>query len=260
MNIDLLDDKVQHKFSESALNYDVLASLHREIGRELYAKMNHVNDFDVIVDVGMGTGWMTNRLSHIFPDSKVIGLDFAQGMIDMSRKRDGEFTILQANAQRLPFKDQSIDVLASNLAYQWIDELESSFKECRRVLKNRHNLFLTLFGYNTFCELFEALSVAYGADKALPIERLYRYEDIAQAVKASGFSHSDVHVETIKVRYPDVMALIKWIKGLGANALKRDIFIGKDLLEKTTQYYEQRYKDKFGIYATFEVIWVIPHA
>ena len=256
MAIDLLDDKVQNKFSESSLYYDALASLHREIGRELYGKMKDVEVCDNIVDIGMGTGWMTNRLSHIFPDSKVIGLDFARGMIDVARKRDGDFAILQGDAKKLPFADNSVDIVASNLAYQWMSDLPQTFKECRRILSPKGQLFITMFGFNTFKELFSSLRYVYGENQELPIERLYKEEDVKSALDQAGFHDAEIKTETIQVRFPDMMALIKWIKGLGANGLKKDIFIGKEFLQKTENYYQQNFTDRFGIYATFEVIWI----
>ncbi|MFT5169644.1 MAG: malonyl-CoA O-methyltransferase [Candidatus Omnitrophota bacterium] len=255
-SIDLMDDKIQHKFSESSMHYDVLALLHREIGRELYGKMKDVPKCDFIIDVGMGTGWMTNRLWHIFPGSNVVGLDFAKGMIDVAKKRDGEFSVLQADAHYLPFADNSIDIVASNLAYQWMGDLGQTFKECRRVMSSEGRLFMTMFGFDTFNELFTSLKHAYGKEKKLPIDRLATMEHVQEVVNEAGFTNVNVHRESIQVRYPDMMALFKWIKGLGANALKNDVFIGKELWQKADEYYAANFKDKHGIYATFEIIWI----
>jgi hypothetical protein len=57
------------------------------------------------------------------------------------------------------------------------------------------------------------------------------------------------------VNFTDMASLVKWIKDIGANALPREVFVGKQLLEKADAHYEKNFKDKFGIYATFEVIW-----
>lgn len=256
-SLDLLDDKVQNKFSTSSLHYDALASLHREIGRELYGQMKDVTLCDIILDIGMGTGWMTNRLNLLFPDSSVYGVDFAQGMIDMARKRDGDFGIIQANAQCLPFRDASVDIVASNLAYQWMSDLKVTFAECRRILKPQGRIYMTMFGYNTFKELFEALHFAYGKDESVPINRLYKESDIRDAVELANINQSQIKTETIRVRFPDLMALIRWIKGIGANGLKKDIYIGKEFLKRVEEYYHTHFKDRLGIYATFEVVWIL---
>jgi len=38
--------------------------------------------------------------------------------------------------------------------------------------------------------------------------------------------------------------------------LAKDIYLGKDLLLRTNEYYNAEYKGRLGIYATFQVIWV----
>ena len=52
------------------------------------------------------------------------------------------------------------------------------------------------------------------------------------------------------------MSMIKWVKDIGANALVKDTYMGKDLLLRTNEYYNANYQDRLGIYATFELIWV----
>ena len=66
----------------------------------------------------------------------------------------------------------------------------------------------------------------------------------------------NIDSEKVKVRFPDMMSLIKWIKNIGANALEKDIYIGRELLARMNDYYNLHFKDRLGIYATFEVIWV----
>ena len=257
MAIDLIDEKVQRKFSKSSLQYDVLASLHREIGRELIAKIDPIKFCDVVLDVGMGTGWLTYRLTNILPDANIIGLDFSSEMIDVAKKRDGDFFTLQGNAENLPMKNNSVDLIMSNLAYQWVGNLNQTFAECRRILKNEGKLLVTMFGYETFHELFESLSYSYGKDNILPIKRLETLENVQKALDNNGFQSLTVKSERIKVRYPSMFDLIKWIKGIGANGLKKDIFIGKEFLKRADDFYKTHFKDKFGIYASFEIFWII---
>jgi len=253
---DIFDQKIRKAFSESAVQYDVLAQLHREIGRELTAKLKEIEPSDVVLDIGMGTGWLTKRLKNYFPDSTVIGLDFATGMIEQARKQDSDFDIVQADARALPFKEDTMDIITSNLAYQWMDNLMQSFKCCYSHLKNGGTLCLTMFGRQTLDELFVAFEQCKGGKKSLPFRRLASRDDIKQAVMSAGFHNVSVDYEQIKVRFPDMLALIQWIKGIGANVNDKEIFIGKELLAKANDYYNGHFKDRLGIYATFEVVWV----
>lgn len=261
MILDLLGDKIRQAFSDVAVQYDVLTSLHKEIGRELIGKIHPREDYRRILDIGMGTGWLTNRLSLSFPDAQVIGLDFANGMVDRAKKynQDNEgFAIIQADACALPFKDDAFDVVISNLTYQWVTDLERAFRLNCSILKDEGTFCFTMFGYHTFQELFTALEHAarqYYREKDFSWSRLANQDRVAAALRQAGFRNIKIEHERIKVHFPHMMDLIRWIKGIGANLLRKDMYLGKNLFVRSNEYYNNNFKDRFGIYATLEVIW-----
>jgi malonyl-CoA O-methyltransferase len=259
MVINLIDQKIRRAFSDAALQYDMLTSLHKEIGRELTKKVLHCEPCERILDIGMGTAWFTNRLTNIFPEAMVIGIDSASGMITRARDKQGAFRIVQADAARLPFKGGTFDIITSNLAYQWVGDLAQAMAQCRFQLTGDGTLCFTMFGYNMFRELFEALEQCTGEtnkERDFSFFRLANEEQVAHALHEAGFQSVRVDAERIKVRFEDMISLVKWVKDIGANALPNDIYIGKDLLLRTNEYYNAHYRDRLGVYATFEVIWV----
>lgn len=258
MLLSALDRRIRKSFSEASLQYDVLTSLHKEIGRELSRKVIDNDNVDHILDVGMGTGWLTNRLSFFLPDSQIIGLDFAPGMVEFAKKKYEDITVIQGNGCVLPFKPATFDMLISNLAYQWIGDFSTAFKGNYEVLKPAGKIYLTMFGYNTFKELFDSLEQTREQEKSdnLGIARLKTMEDIKEFAVQAGFKQVQCDYEIIKVHFPDMFSLVKWIKNIGANVLKTESFVGKQWLARANRYYAENYKDKFGIDATFEVIWL----
>lgn len=253
MLLKAIDHRIRRAFSQAAIQYDLLTSLHKEIGRELIRKIIPIEENENILDVGMGTGWLTGKLAFYFPESKVIGLDFSTGMVDKAKQQKEGFDIIQANACVLPFQENTFDLIASNLAYQWIGDLDRAFEQCYSCLKPGGTLTLTMFGHDTFRELFESLEHASNGKRSF--KRLAKEEQIKQALENAGFLEVETNYEIIKVHFPDMMSLMKWIKEIGANALEKESFIGKDLLKSANQYYNENFQDKFSIYATFEVIW-----
>lgn len=255
----VIDKKIRKAFSDAALQYDTLTSLHKEIGRELIKKIEKHEPCSAVLDIGMGTGWFTNRLTDIFLDAQVVGLDFACGMIADAQKKDGEFKIIQADAKQLPFKDSVFDIITSNLAYQWIDHLTDAFRLCRLGLNKTGILCFTMFGHDTFHELFTALKICTDEKKQqnnFNVRRLAGQDSVTKALKEAEFHDVQVSTERIKVRFSDMMHLIKWVKDIGANALPKDFYIGKELLFRSNEYYNAHFHDRLGVYATFEVIWV----
>ena len=256
MILKIIDNKIRQAFSDASIQYDVLTSLHKEIGRELVRKINKIEDAKRILDIGMGTGWLTNKLKFYFPDTMVVGMDFAPGMIDAAKHKNAEgFWIVQADALGIPFKNDSFDVIISNLAYQWVEDLRKSFTICQKTLGKEGVLVLTMFGYNTFQELFLTLENSSGIDQ-LKFRRLASRESVCEALSLSGFRDIKVEEEIIKVHFPTMMDLLKWIKDIGANMLNPNIFLGKEALLRSEEYYNGHFRDRLGIRATFEVLWV----
>ncbi len=258
MLLSAIDRRIRSSFSEAAIQYDVLTSLHKEIGRELSRKIIDNDNVDRILDVGMGTGWLTNRLSFFLPESQIVGVDFAPGMVEFARKKWEEIDVIQADAAHLPFRDQTFDMIISNLAYQWVRDLPATFRNNHQVLKPGGKIYLTLFGYNTFNELFKSLEATRDrqSNEDLGIGRLPELKQVEAALKASGFKSVSSDYEIIRVHFDSMMSLVRWIKNIGANVLKRNTFVGKQWLARAEKYYGENYRDKFGVSSTFEVLWL----
>ncbi len=254
--LNLIDKKIRQSFSDAALQYDVLTSMHQEIGRELVKKVLD-EKANRILDIGMGTGRMTRALSFYFPESKVVGMDFADQMIAVAKAKCEKHFIVQANARALPFKKESFDLIVSNLAFQWMDNLEDAFQRCYEQLNADGVICLTMFGRETFRELFEAMEYAHQEMNTKgTIRRLFSFDEAKSMMERTQFKNITMDYERIKTHFPDVKALLEWIKKTGANGLSRDFYFGKDFLEKVTEYYEQKHTDRLGICATLEVIWI----
>ncbi|MEU9042369.1 MULTISPECIES: class I SAM-dependent methyltransferase [unclassified Kitasatospora] len=82
-----------------------------------------------VLDVGCGNGKFVSRLHQDRPDLKVVGMDISAGIL-----ADVEKPVLVADAQALPFADNSADaVLALHMLYH-VSDIEATIKELARVL------------------------------------------------------------------------------------------------------------------------------
>jgi len=242
---------VRKAFTDAADQYDILSGLHREIGREL-VKKNVQRSAARILDVGTGTGYVADKTKFFFPEAMVVGLDIAEGMISKAAQTHEGIRWLQADGQRLPFKDGTFDIIFSNLAYQWMPDLPLAFAQTRRVLSDGGFLSGTLFGSRTCEELFSSLAVA---NPQVSVRRLPALEDIGRTLRAVGFQDIRVDHELIKVQFADIWELLGWLKDIGANCLPREGFIGKEGLAQAAAHYRKHFPYNNGICASFEVIW-----
>ena len=248
-----INNKVRRAFTNAADQYEVLATLHREIGRELIKKVVD-QDCSAILDVGTGTGYLARKAKFFFPEAMVVGLDFSDGMIQQARKSEEHIEWILADATGLPFKPHTFDVVVSNLAYQWVKNLNGAFKLSHQVLKDDGIFCSTLFGYNTLNELFATLAAC--GTQPHSFRRLAARENIEAALRSAGFREIKVDYELIKIEFSDVRNLLKWLKAIGANVLNNEIFIGREFLARVDEYYRKHFPYHQGIAASFEVVWI----
>ncbi|MBI3885571.1 MAG: class I SAM-dependent methyltransferase [Opitutae bacterium] len=90
---------------------------------------------DCLLDVACGTGLVAVEAAKILGTAaNITCLDPSAGMLAVARtKLDARF--VQGRAEALPFPDNSFDFLTMGYALRHVTDLETTFREYRRVLK-----------------------------------------------------------------------------------------------------------------------------
>jgi arsenite methyltransferase len=130
-----------------------------------------------VLDLGSGAGFPLLELAGRLGNScKLYGLDpweNANKRAEQKLKNYGltNVEIIQNSAEQLPFENDSIDLIVSNLGINNFENLHVVFKECHRVLKPQGKLVLTtnLNGHwQQFYNIFEATLRQLGKDAIIP--------------------------------------------------------------------------------------------
>ncbi len=117
-----------------------------------------------VLDIGSGTGFPLLELAgRLGTSCKLYGLDTWKNANDRARQKIHNYQIthvevLDGAAEKMPFDDDSIDLIVSNLGINNFENPQMAFKECWRVLKPGGKLALTtnLNGHwKTFYNIFE---------------------------------------------------------------------------------------------------------
>lgn len=89
---------------------------------------------DVVVDVGCGTGVLTERIARELRPTRLVGCDASDGMLAKARERavDVEWTLTRAES--LPLVDGSADAVVCTEAFHFFDQ-PAALAEFRRVLR-----------------------------------------------------------------------------------------------------------------------------
>jgi len=88
-----------------------------------------------IIDVGAGTGWLSNRLARLYHDAAAVDLtvDRSDGL-GAARHFNSDFGRYQAEMDALPFAAGTADIVVFNASLHYSTDLERTLREALRVL------------------------------------------------------------------------------------------------------------------------------
>lgn len=260
--------RVRDSFDRAAETYDAAAVLQKFVRTEMLSRLDLVAMQPTrILDAGCGTGHASAALMKKYPKAELVSLDLALGMLKKTQlvnaslanriKRvfgQAQQNLLCADVEQLPLADASVDMIFSNLAIQWCNDLDAAFSGMHRVLRTDGLLTFSTLGPDTLKEL----RAASKTDAArVSVSRFFDMHDIGDALVRAGFSAPVLDVERVVLTYDDAVDVMRDLKAIGAhNAAdgRGRGLQGRDFLKKITANYEQfRREDKLP--ATFEVVY-----
>jgi ubiquinone/menaquinone biosynthesis C-methylase UbiE len=98
-----------------------------------------------VLDVGAGTGALLADLREAAPDAKVVGVDRAEGMLQLA-KQSGHPHLSVADAQRLGIRSDTIDVVTLIFVLFHVPEPSLALREVRRVLRAGGSVGIATWG------------------------------------------------------------------------------------------------------------------
>lgn len=174
------------------------------------------------------------------------------------------------SAQTPPLPAGRAELIVSLLALHAVDDLPGALAQIRRALAPDGLFLACLPGGRTLHELRHCLAAAEAeisggaSPRVLPFADL---RDLGGLLQRAGFALPVADCDSVTVRYPDLFALMRDLRGMGAaNALaaRSRRFLRRDVLLRAAAVYAERFADADGrIRASFDLMWLsgwAPHA
>jgi len=259
----VIDKKMMRRsFSRAAAAYDATAVLQREVCTRMLERLDYIKLQPAqLLDAGSGTGWGGRKLAEKYPAAMVISLDIAIGMLQNAQSHSswwqklfGGVRQLCADVEALPLASGSVDMVWSNLAVQWCNDLPATFVELQRVLKTEGLLMFSTFGPDTLKELRQAFN---GVDERSHLNRFADMHDIGDMLMQAGFAEPVMDMEYMTLTYDDVRGVLHDLKTIGAHnttAGRGQGLMGKNAWARLLENYEKLRRDG-KLPATYEVIY-----
>lgn len=263
---------VRTSFNAAARSYDAAAVLQRQVREDMLSRLALIKvQPKTILDAGCGTGHGVHALQQRFAQAQTTALDIAPAMLAHTRRLNPWYafwkkspTLVCADIEQLPLATASMDMLWSNLAIQWCNDLDTTLQGFKRVLRPNGLLMFSTLGPDTLKELRQA--AAQGDDAHTHVSRFLDMHDIGDALTRAGFSDPVLDVMHYTLTYDDVQGVMRDLKAIGANnatvgrprGLK-----GRGFLKQLNQGYEV-FRQHGKLPATYEVVfahaWLSPSA
>lgn len=233
--------------------------LFREVGERLVDRLDDITrEFPLTVEIGARHGLLKKLLAgHGGVETLVetnLSLGASGGVLSPGVICDEEV---------LPFAEGSLDLVISNLALHWANDLPGVLSQIRRALKPDGLFLASLFGGQTLYELGQALGeaeLAATGGMAPRIAPLVDVRDAGALLQRAGFALPVVDSDRIDVSYPDALTLMRDLRHMGETnaAIERPRHMSRrDVILASVAAYHDRFADGEGrVPATFQVIYL----
>jgi malonyl-CoA O-methyltransferase len=262
---DIEKHRVKKAFSIHAEQYETLAVVQkRVVDRFFELFMGHGAGPENLLDIGSGTGRLVSTFRQHLPHIAVTGVDLAFGMLLYAKKQfagNADIMLTCGDAETLPFKNNSFDMVVSTSTYQWLSSLDAPFAEVWRVLKPGGRFCFALFGEETLYELRDSYSSALSLLGKCHADRTHQFanrSDVLAALNSASFVKNDVIDEREVETYPDVFSLLRAVNGIGAGSAARTFatgLAGRSVMLKMMDIYKERYGRREVVPATYQVLY-----
>jgi malonyl-CoA O-methyltransferase len=247
--------QVAASFSKAAASYDSVADLQRAVGSELMSRLPDITPARWL-DLGSGTGYFSRVLAKNFPNSEGIALDIAEGMLRHARPLGGAQHYVAGDAENLPLRDASVELMFSSLAVQWCSDFAAVLSEANRVLQPGG-----VFGFASLCvgTLYELRDSWQAVDGMVHVNRFREFDDYQRLCAASGLKVRSLDVLPHVLHYPDVRSLTHELKALGAHNInpgRPGGLTGRARIQALIEAYETFRQEK-GLPATYQVVYAV---
>lgn len=257
--------KVRNAFHRGASDYDACAAVQKRVMERILSILFAEGvDPSRILDVGAGTGALALRLAERHPSAAITCVDLAHGMARQARDslvRAGEVLVAVADAEHLPLRGGSFDLVVSTSTFQWLTTLDRAFAEARRVLAADGLFAFALFGDGTFRELKESYRTALNSVPRGGRDRTHRFfslDEVRASLARTGFRAIEVFSEDEVEYHPDVPTFLRSVKRIGAgnaSPVPGRGLSGRRVMEEMVRTYVERFGLPQGIPATYTVVY-----
>lgn len=201
-------DLIQKRFAKNLDTYNDNAKIQKKMAERLLSFLDR-KDFDDILEIGCGTGFLTLLVNEKFSFKTYTANDIVESCEKYVKEINPKINFIPADIEKaVENSDKKYDLIISNAVFQWVENLESFIKLLVSKLNDGGVLLFSTFGPENFRE------VNFVLGKTLPYYSANELQEIIKDYK--NIVEQEMHVMAFRTPKD----ILKHIKSTGVNALE----------------------------------------
>ena len=206
--------RLVRQFSKASVHYSHAASVQYQSRLLLRPLVTHHNP-KYILDVGCGPGGFTYQISQWFPQSQVVGIDIAEGMIHQAKKQNSHPNInYHLDAAESYRHQHPVELIMSNATLHWCEELQQACRSLCDSLDDQGQMIFSYFGPKTYQELGQSIKQVCGQSVPIVSEAFLTKKEVKKTL-APLFKDIQIIEKQLHKPFPNLMSLLREIKLTG---------------------------------------------
>ena len=255
------------RFSAAASTYHRHANIQRRVAEKLMTLLAKGGSGLLphptpsrILEIGCGTGILTEMLANTFPSAKVDAVDISAAMTARARDNLAEKRMINwivADAGKFT-ENKKYPLIVSNCTLHWIMPIDLIVAKLSALLERDGQLAFAIMLRGTLGELNSARQRI--APHKPPRVALPGKDEVKKALAKAGLLLRTEKQETSRLEYPSAEKMLKQLhdQGLtGGNIPDSNPLLTRSEISRLIADYSKNYKRKNGVYATYRVLYCL---
>ncbi|HWQ70897.1 MAG TPA: malonyl-ACP O-methyltransferase BioC [Desulfitobacteriaceae bacterium] len=267
--------QVQENFGKYAVSYDRYAVIQKEMAGELLEVIGRTGRyFGNILEIGCGTGFLTELLAVKYPKAQITATDIAPEMITVAREKLANFPNIKyftADGENLSSQEhirnrRQFDLIVSNAVFQWFSDYQGTFSQFHSYLEYNGYLIFSTLGSGTFKELYVCLKEGQvdiipgkqAKQESAKKEPFIENKHLEKIMISTGFENIGLEETTKQEYFKSCRDFLKSLKMIGAHNYLSDELSAKGLgsgIFSLIKNYDSRFSGVKGIPATYQCLY-----
>ncbi len=251
---------VTARFSAAAPTYHKKADVQKTVAKKLLSLVSAPWPVDHILEIGCGTGVLTELLMEHFPTVMIHAMDVSRDMIAQARNRLSSNNHIRWFMSDLRTFDPPVSypLIVSSSSMHWICPIQDGLRRMADLLELGGDVVVALMLHGTLGEL-RTTRLRVAPHKP-PLGRLPLAEEVLCGLEQTGLRVVTKWQETLRAHHLSAEAFLRTIHGQGltggaVSSSKCPLTRGE--LQRLMAKYEAEYSnDGSGVFASYEVLYV----